>query len=198
MKPFSCVLLSCLFIGLVSIPGFAQENPVPAKERATSSSPKSAGMRKVASGSQWRNMDVEINIDEEALEASIETAVEEAMEAVEVLENLEINIEPIEINLGYLNIDIDPIVINIPDINFDIEHIEIVIEPIHIDVDEVDINIEENRFDWNDDDDDDDQSFDKDKEKDEVKYKVKDKSDKAVKEDKSEVNDKAKGLKKIN
>ena len=59
-----------------------------------------------------RDLDIDINIDEEAPEASFESAGEVAMESMEVaLERLEMFIEPIEINLGDLDMDIDPVVI---------------------------------------------------------------------------------------
>ena len=71
---------------------------------------RTAGLRKIATGSGNRELEIEI---EESVEASIEVA----MEAVEVaLENLEVDLERMEFQLDNLDIDIDPIEINIPDI----------------------------------------------------------------------------------
>src|SRR5436190_23493104 len=109
MKSSNRILFSCLFVGLASIPGFSQVTNSPTPKDEVNTDPKTVGLKKVASGSQLRNMNFDVNIDKEALEASIELAVERAMQSAEVaLEKLEINIEPIEINLDGLDINVDP------------------------------------------------------------------------------------------
>ncbi|HEY8933764.1 MAG TPA: hypothetical protein VIM65_01025 [Cyclobacteriaceae bacterium] len=212
MKSSKRIFLSCFFVGLASVSGFSQ---VTNSEINTDS--KSIGLRKIAGGSHLHNMNLDINIDNEALETSIELAAERAMESVEVaLDKLDVNIEPIEINFDDLDINIDPVIVNIPAIDINIEPIEIedieiepveiepiVIDPIVIDVD--DVNNDISHFDWYNDNDD-DQSFSADQEKDKVKDKNKVKSkektkdkDKSYKADKNkEVKEKSKGLKKIN
>src|SRR5690348_4494923 len=133
MKPSNCIL-SLLFVCLISVSGFSQANNTTSQKDESESS-KTAGLRKIASGSGLR--DIEVNIDEEALEASISAAVEEAMASVdEAMENIEIHIDPIEINLSDMDINIDPIVINIPNIDVNIEPIEVEIEDMDIDIDD--------------------------------------------------------------
>lgn len=169
MKLLNRTLLVSLIISL-SITGFSQKNDPNPK---TDESHKSEGLRKVTT----RSFDQEINIeiDEEAIEAT----VNEAMKSVEdVLKNLELNLENLEINLSELEILAEPIVINIPDID---------LEPLEFDFHDTDFDIDiDEHSDWDNDTDDDDQFIEKEKSKD------KDKSDKI--EDK----DKSKGLKKIN
>ncbi len=224
---FSTRTLAFTIFSLVSVAAFAQSDSVPAKkskEKTDQDEPKTAGLRKITTQSQLRGGNFDVNIDEEALEARIESAIEQAMASVEVaLEKLEINIEPIEIDLGQLDelraldnledIHIDPIHINIPDmdIDIDIEPIEVNIPDIDIDLDDIDID---NDFDRNDDDEDNEDyrsdglrkvSIDRDQDQDKEKDKLKDKSDKekdkSLKKDKvksKEEKDKTKGLKKIN
>ena len=219
MSLLNRILFLYLIVSLASVPGFSQEDSQKKTAQSAKEQPKTdktngelsgtTGLRKINS---HRDRNFDIKIDEEALEAKIESAVEEAMRSVEVeLSRLEIHIEPIEIDLSNLDIDIDPIVINIPDLDIDIEPIEIDMEDMDIDID-----IDEHDFDWDDDDDrdhddnDDEEdafrskglnrlSVDQDKEpnKDQLKdksNKEKDKSDKSDKKDK----EKSKGLKKIN
>src|SRR6187551_3556795 len=102
------ILYSCLFVAIITLPALSQENnSTPTKDRSSTES-KTAGLRKIAGGSQLQNLDIDINIDNEALEASIEVAIANAMKSVEnALETLEINIEPIEINLNDLNLDVN-------------------------------------------------------------------------------------------
>src|SRR5687768_828759 len=111
MKLYNRALLACLVIFL-TMPGFSQETKPkkegqPVTDRSkdeTKEEPKSDDLRKIATGSGYRDLDFDINIDEEALEANIEMAVENAMESVEaVLESLEIHIEPIEIDMRDVN-----------------------------------------------------------------------------------------------
>jgi hypothetical protein len=186
-------LLVCLFVCLIAIPAVAQQ---PIKKNNPEA--KEAGLKKIAGGSAHKNLNIDVNIDEEALEASIEVAIKNAMESLRVLEQLEIHIEPISIDLSNLNLLHNPIVIDIP-------HIEENVEPIDIDLDEMDFDMDidmdfdiDNDFDWDNDngnDDDNDWSFDKDKKKE--KEKLKEEKDKPAKPTKQE-KDKAKGLKKIN
>jgi hypothetical protein len=200
-------LLGFLILALAIVPGFSQEantkkaetkTPVITKEEL-----RSDGLRKITTRTS-RDWDFDIHIDEAALEANIERAVEQAMKDVEIalekLEKLEIHIEPIEINLQKLNLDMKPIDIHIPHLNIDIA-------PILIDLDDLDLDIDiDEDFDHDfdndiDNDEDDEDNFlkkDKNKEKEELKNKSdnKDKSDNEKTEQKEK--DKAKGLKKIN
>ncbi len=202
-----------LILALAIVPGFSQDANTKKAESKTSSvvtkeEPRSDGLKKITTRTS-RDWDFDIHIDEEALEANIELAVEKAMKdleiALEKLEKLEIHIEPIEINLGKLNLDMKPIEIHIPNLNIEIE-------PIIIDLDDMDIDIDmdhdfDRDFDWdNDDDNDNDEDIDEDNDNDEDKFlnkdknkekdKMKDKSDTEKIEQKEK--DKTKGLKKIN
>ncbi len=209
-------LFMFLIFALAVVPGFSQDaNTKKAETKTppvvTKEEPRSDGLKKITTRTS-RDWDFDIHIDEEALEANIELAVEKAMKdleiALEKLEKLEIHIEPIEINLVNLNLDMKPIEIHIPNLNIEIE-------PIIIDLDDMDIDMDDDfdrDFDWdNDDDNDNDENRDedldeddndedtflnKDKEKDKQKNKsdVNDKSEKTEQKEK----DKAKGLKKIN
>ncbi|MEK6782248.1 MAG: hypothetical protein AABY93_11100 [Bacteroidota bacterium] len=220
-----------LIFSLAIVPGFSQNanSTLKKTEEKTQTDPtkeessRSDGLRKISThGSpDW---DFDINIDEEALEANIKLAVENAMKSVEVaLDKLVINIEPIEINLGDLNLDMDPIEINIPALDIDIEPIEVNLDDLDIDIDiddDSDWNEDEDNDEGegndededNDDEDDDNDKFfrkdestppvkkDQSKEKDQLK-------DKSNKKEKSSIDkpdqeklekDKSKGLKKIN
>jgi hypothetical protein len=170
----------------------------------TTEEPRADGLKRITTRPA-RDWDFDIHIDEEALEANIERAVEQAMKEVDIalekLEKLEIHIEPIEINLNKLNLDMKPINIHIPHLNIDIE-------PIMIDLDDMDIDIDEDfdhdvdmDIDADEDRDEDDDKFlhkNKNKENEELKNKSekKDKPD-TEKTDQKE-KDKAKGLKKMN
>src|SRR5687768_13703240 len=113
MTYFNRIFTVLLVTATAFVPCFSQDEPS-----------KAEGLRKVASHSLAEDLDIDINIDEEALAASIESAVKLSMESVEeTLERLEIHIEPIEIDMQNLNINTNPIEINIPVINIDIEPI---------------------------------------------------------------------------
>lgn len=157
MSPFIRIYLVSLIISLASISGFSQE-PTPKKDtvqpvkeqtppdETKDASSRTEGLRKITTRSP-HGWDIDINIDEEALDANIELAIENAMESVEVaLENLEIHIEPIEINLEELDLDFDPIEIEIPNLDIDVDPVEIDLNDIDIDID-----IDEDDFNWNDD-----------------------------------------------
>jgi len=191
MKHSSRILFACLIIFVISIPGFSQENPKKSiapradqqskTDETNEETSKAEGLRKIKTRSQLRDMDVNIHIDQKMLEASIESAIENAMRSVDVaLERLEINIEPIEIDLRSLDMDAHPIEINIPDLNINIE-----IEPVEVDLD-IDNEMDQDRFD-RDNDDGDRRANDKWKEKSDDEKDTSDRADK----------DKSKGLKKI-
>ena len=103
---------------------------------------KSAGLKKISGPTR----EINIDIDERAIEAS----VEEAMQLLEKdLEKLEVDLERLDIDLSKLanieipEINLESMEINIPEIN---------IEPIEIDIPElhfqpVDVNIPEIEFD---------------------------------------------------
>ena len=140
---------------------------------------RSSGLRKISGPTN--PIDVDIDIDEAALEQSIDLAVEQAMKSVDiVLDNLDIRIPPIDIDLSALDVDIDPIEVNIPDFDFRMD-------PIDLEIDH-DFDIDIDSDDW-----DDESEFDKQKSKPD-----KDKADKDKQKDKSGKDEKAKGLKKIN
>jgi hypothetical protein len=124
--------LVALLVLLTAIPCFSQDTKTDKKTESTKEQ-KTDGLRKISSS--HHDWDFDVNIDEKALEANIEAAIERAMRSVDVaLEKLEINIDPIEINLGYLK-DADPvgpIKINIPNLNINIDPIEVP----EIDIDE--------------------------------------------------------------
>lgn len=201
-------LLGFLILALTVVPGFSQDSNTKKAEAktppvVTNEEPRADGLRKITTRTS-RDWDFDIHIDEAALEANIELAVEKAMKDVEIalekLEKLEIHIEPIEINLQKLNLDMKPIDIHIPHLNIDIE-------PIIIDLDDMDIDIDmdedfdhdfDNDIDNDEDDEDDFLNKDKNKQKDKMKdkSKVKDKPDTETTDQKEK--DKAKGLKKIN
>src|SRR5688572_28065463 len=112
MIKYTRTLFSLAILSIVAMPVFSQKaDPAPQTEEKREAS-KTNGLRRVAGPTP---LNIDIDIDENALEASIESAIENAMRAVETtLEKLEIHIEPIEINLGNLDVNLDPIVINIP------------------------------------------------------------------------------------
>lgn len=186
MNPFNRIFIT-LVLSMLSVSAFSQESsPKKSKSEDVSSEGAGEGFRKVEDRSQ-RNWDIDVNIDNKALESNIERIVENAMRSVEVrMERLDIHLEPIEINLGDLDLEMDPIVINIPEINIDVEPFEL------------DLDIDEDDSRWDNDEDDSEEGFERDRldfrngqDKDKEKNKMKDKSDKEEK-------DKSKGLKKIN
>jgi hypothetical protein len=107
MKPTK-TLLTCLLMGLVFTTAFSQvRNSSTSEETSKTEATKKAGLKKIAGGNALQYKHFDSTIDAEALEASIELAVENAMHAMEVeLDKFEIHIEPIEINLDKLNIDL--------------------------------------------------------------------------------------------
>jgi hypothetical protein len=203
MNTVNRTLLVVMILAL-AIPGFGQETNTTKTEKKTPETKDEArpdGLRKITTR-PTRDLDFDIHIDKEALEANIERAVERALKSVEgTLERLEINIDPIKINMKDLNLDVTPILVNLPKLNIDIDPIEVEMPDLDI---EAHMNHHDSDFDrdddhdrdhaYSDEDEDDDKVFkkhdsrhDKNKERD----KVKDKSDKKEKE-------KAKGLKKLN
>src|SRR5258708_25828403 len=125
-----------LFVLLIfssAIPAYSQDkNNTQKVEKKEEIRPD--GLRKISTKHQ--DWDFDINIDEKALKANIEKAIESAMKSVDVaLEKLEINIEPIVINMKGLNMDVNPIRIDIPNINIDIEPIEVDLGDLNINTD---------------------------------------------------------------
>jgi hypothetical protein len=207
--------LFVVLILAVAIPGFGQDTNTTKTEKKTSetkSETRPDGLRKITTRSP-QDLDFDIHIDKEALEANIERAVARALQSVEgTLERLEINIEPVEINMRDLNMNVTPILVNLPKLNIDIE-------PIEVELPDIDIEAHMNHHDFDRDDDDNAYNNDRensgggnnaysdededdvkvlrkhdsrhDKDMDKEKDHVKDKSDKKEKE-------KSKGLKKLN
>jgi hypothetical protein len=195
MNTIHCPAFVVLAVSL-AISGFSQDTNTTKSEKKSKSDTakeesRSAGLRKIAARPD-RDWDFDIHIDQQALNANIDAAVENAMKSVDVaLKNLDIHLDPIDINLG--NLDIEPIEVHIPNLDFDLPPVDVDQHDLHIDM-----NIGRDNFHWNKDrDNDEDEKVihkdestspanqDKNKEKD----KAKDKSDKK---------DKTKGLKKLN
>ena len=196
MNPFRYILLATILFFLCASAVFSQgtspktpkklnKESVKSEEDKDSNDPRSAGLKKLTHRSEeynrghWENIDV--NIDVEAIEATVAEAVESALESLEVsmasIDNL--HVEPIEVNIPA--VDIEPIEVNIPAIN--IPALDINIEPIG----PIEINL-----DMDDDDDQGDEKIDKDKDKEKVKEK-----DKGKKSDKEKEKERSKGLVKI-
>src|SRR6478736_2064947 len=146
-----------LILLLVAIMAFSQDSG----STKTNESPRTEGLKKISSGSA-RNWDFDVRIDHATLKKNIEVAIETAMKSVEAIEKLEINIDPIEINLSDLNMSIDPIVVNVPDPVVSIDPIEINVPDIDIDEVVSDVHINEDHFRWNRDEEDDDNDNDND------------------------------------
>ena len=138
MKSFICILLlSSLITGLLVLPGFSQDTPPKSPKGQYNTDTKTSGLKKIA-GAHHEDMNIIFDIDEEALELSLEK-IEQAMESMEkALEKMEISIEPIEINLQELEVNIDPIVIDIPDFDMAMEPIEM--DDLGIDLEEISID----------------------------------------------------------
>ena len=193
MKPFKLIILASFLFTIVAVTGFAQGNSpksqkqkvekkaVPVKEKAkadeSAASPSSTGLRRLTNLSDeegevdQEDIDILINIDidEDALQATIERSVEGALESIEpILENLAIEPFEVEIDMEDLDIDIDN------DIDID-------------DDNDIDVDIDVDYDDWEDDGD--DELWNDQDEKDKAKNKDKAKSDKEK--------DRSKGLKKI-
>ena len=82
MKHFSRIAL-VLFAFSASLTAFSQnaETPKQEKKPTVTTSTNEQPLRKITNN---RGLDIKINLDEEALEASIESAIERAMKSVEV------------------------------------------------------------------------------------------------------------------
>jgi TolA-binding protein len=99
IRIFRAFLLICL-----PMAAFSQKADAPQTESKTEESSKSKGMRKIAG----RNLNIDVKIDQQSLEAQIESAISRSLRDIEnELESIQINIEPIEINLEHLNLDRD-------------------------------------------------------------------------------------------
>lgn len=137
-RPLPQIILTAFFALFVSV-GFSQNVTATREE----------GLRKVSTN-PYRYSNFDVHIDEEVIERNIEVALQNALRHVEVaLDRLEINIEPIEIDLSSLNNSIDPIDIHIPDLDIDID-----IDEMDMDEDDFDIDIditEDFHFDWDED-----------------------------------------------
>ena len=176
MKPHNRFLAICLIVLLAQIPGLSQDNNPRSdtvKPVNENSNPETrSSVRKIASGS-FDNIDIDIN--EEALETDIEIAIDNAMRSVEiVLEGLPVHLDLMKTDFSGLDMEFDPIDLNLRDMNIDIE-------PVEFDMDDLDINIKL---------DDDDFRFNNDEQ-------TKMNSNTNEKKDSSGDNQKSKGLKKI-
>lgn len=139
-------ILASLIICAAAMPAFSQQD-----EKKENQPNRNDGLKKITNHSH-RDWKFDVKIDEDKLERDIERAVETAMRSVEValdkLDRMEINIDPIEIDLGDLNLDLDPIEIKIPELNIDIN--------IDEDFDHDRWNDEGDHDNWNEDEDDED------------------------------------------
>lgn len=98
------------------------QKKVPANEVRQQPS-RTDGLKKMTNNA---NRSVDIHIDEEALEESIDLSIEKAMQSVEIaLEKMEINLDAIEIHLNELNMNLEPMEITIPDLDINIEPVDI-------------------------------------------------------------------------
>lgn len=132
MKPHNRFLAVCLIVLFAQIPALSQDNNAqpPLDEN---SNPEIPGcLRKIASGSF--ELDLDIDIDQETLEADIELALENAMRSAEiVLEVLPVHLDVMKTDFSGMDIKFDPIDINLRDLDIDIE-------PVEFDMDDLNIN----------------------------------------------------------
>jgi hypothetical protein len=168
MNKLNRTLHALVIILLATITGFAQDTRKTEKKNDEQQEPsRKDGLKRITPARHW-----DYDIDEDAMEANIERAVENAMKSVDVaLGKMEINlkhldIEPINIHIPEINIE--PVEVNIPEIN---------IPPIEVNIPQFNFDFKTNfnhhfRHHFNSDNDDDN--------------------------DKSDKQDKSKGLKKIN
>jgi len=137
MKSHNRFLAICLIVLIAQIPGLSQDNN-PQSDTAKPFNENSnkeirSSVRKIASGSF--EMDLDIDIDEEALGADIEIAIDNAMRSVEiVLEGLPVHLDLMKTDFSGLDIEFDPIDINLRDMDIEIE-------PVEFDMDDLDMNI---------------------------------------------------------
>lgn len=143
MKLHNRFVAVCLTVLVAHIPGLTQQTnsqsePVKPVHEHSKVETGDDGLRKVASGSFERDLD--LNIDQKLLEADIEMAIDNAMRSIEiVLDELPIRLEPLEMDFNDLNIKFEGITVSLPEMDIDIE-------PVRFDMDEIDINIEVNDF----------------------------------------------------
>lgn len=208
MNPLRHIQVATIvLISSVSIEALSQETPSKALKKLEKESVKSevdsdkqnsssAGLRRITRefDEDYRSLteNYDVDIDVEAIEASVAKAVEAALgpmqRALQSLESLPIALE--HINLNIEPIDIEPIEINIEPIEIDLDMNEFINEIPHVDID---IDSNDELLDAEDEDEN-NGNIDKDKNKDKEKLKEKDKDKKQGKE---KDKDKTKGLVKI-
>lgn len=136
MKPHNRFLAICLIVLLAQIPGLSQDNNPQsdtAKPVNESSNPEIRSSARIIASGSFDNIDIDIN--EEALETDIEIAIDNAMRSVEiVLEGLPVHLDLMKTDFSGLDVEFDPIDINLRDMNIDIE-------PVEFDMEDLDINI---------------------------------------------------------
>ena len=132
MNIYYRTLFVFLILALAIVPSFSQDANTTLKKidkktqrEETKDESRSDGLMKIKSHSS-HDRDFDIPIDEEALEANMERAVEKAMKSVELameqLDKLDIRMESIKINIPTLNVEIDPIEIDLDDLDIDMDH----------------------------------------------------------------------------
>lgn len=127
MKTHSSVFLAFLVCIFCSISAFSQDTD--------DKQSKTQGPRKISGPTHQ----VHVEIDEEAISASVEVAVEQAMKTMEqTLNNIDIQIPQIDIDLSHINVN--PVMVNVPDLDIHIAPIpDIHIAPITIPDIQIDI-----------------------------------------------------------
>jgi hypothetical protein len=180
-------LFVLLFTLMIAMSGFSQQaDPEKELDERNAKPSGSAPLKKIPTHKQA--LDLDIDIDEQALEADIERAMQVELN----VEDIEIQVEEVDPILSDMNIVVDPVV------EIDVPEIEIEPEMDYFEMKDIDIDIDEEDFQWDREEANDEafqeESGDKDKSKDKEKNKGHKEKDRKEKKDKQKV----KGLKKIN
>ena len=103
-----------LLVCCISIPTFAQEKP------ENKEGVKEAPLRKMETQSEIENILSDIDIDEQAIEQSIDMSLMEVQNSIEAsLSDLEVELERLEIDLSHMETELDAIDISMPELDFD-------------------------------------------------------------------------------
>ena len=130
MKLITKFTAACVLLLLTTMLSWSQTSGNE-KSEDQSKAPAREGLKKISGDRDT----VDEHVDNEMLEANIESAVNQAMEVVRTtLQNLEIhipaiNVEPIQldaidVDLGDIDIDIDPVDIDLSNADFEFDHIQ--------------------------------------------------------------------------
>lgn len=114
MKTQKHVMVLLLLVCCISIPTFAQEKP------ENKEGVKEAPLRKMETQSEIENILSDIDIDEQAIEQSIDMSLMEVQNSIEAsLSDLEVELERLEIDLSHMETELDAIDISMPELDFD-------------------------------------------------------------------------------